>query len=110
MAICGLLILLTFSYRQTIFAIPAVGVPILLPETTLDNHAQVAGASLLIDYILTVVVSIASGVDQMASIFPLLFAYKVQISLLLILLITFVNLRGVKNLAASLLFPPICSC
>ncbi|MFN8442157.1 MAG: APC family permease [Caldilineaceae bacterium] len=97
-AICGLLIILTFSYRQTIFAYPSGGGAYIVSK---DNFgvlaAQVAGASLLIDYILTVAVSIASGVDQMASIFPILFAYKVQIGLLMILLITYVNLRGVKE-------------
>ncbi len=97
-AICGLLIILTFSYRQTIHAYPSGGGAYIVAR---DNFgplaAQIAGASLLIDYILTVAVSIASGVDQMASIFPILFAYKVQVALLLILLITYVNLRGVKE-------------
>ena len=97
-AICGLLIILTFSYRQTINAYPSGGGAYIVARDNFGQlAAQVAGASLLIDYILTVAVSIASGVDQMASIFPMLFAYKVQISLLLILLITFVNLRGVKE-------------
>jgi amino acid transporter len=54
---------------------------------------------------LTVAVSIASGVDQMASIFPILFAYKVQIALLLVLLITYVNLRGVKESGAVFAAP-----
>lgn len=97
-AICGLLIILTFSYRQTIFAYPSGGGAYIVARDNFGQlAAQIAGASLLVDYVLTVAVSIASGVDQMASIFPLLFAYKVQIALLLILLITYVNLRGVKE-------------
>src|SRR5215207_2179865 len=97
-AICCLLIILTFSYRQTIFAYPSGGGAYIVARDNLgEAAAQIAGAALLTDYILTVAVSVASGVDQMASIFPILFAYKVQIALLMVLLITFVNLRGVKE-------------
>lgn len=96
--ICCLLIILTFSYRQTIFAYPSGGGAYIVARDNLgEAAAQTAGAALLTDYILTVAVSIASGVDQMASIFPILFAYKVQIALLMILVITYVNLRGVKE-------------
>src|SRR5262245_12540474 len=104
--ICCLLIILTFSYRQTIFAYPSGGGAYIVARDNLgEGAAQVAGAALLTDYILTVAVSIASGVDQMASIFPVLFAYKVQIALLLVLFITFVNLRGVKESGAVFAAP-----
>ncbi len=97
-AIAVLLIVLTFSYRQTIFAYPNGGGAYVVSRDNLGEvAAQSAGAALLIDYVLTVAVSIASGVDQMASIFPVLFEYKVQLSLLLILFITLMNLRGVKE-------------
>ena len=97
-AIAVLLLILTFSYRQTIFAYPSGGGAYIVARDNLgEAPAQAAGAALLTDYILTVAVSIAAGVDQMASMFPVLFAYKVQIALLLILLITYVNLRGVKE-------------
>jgi amino acid transporter len=97
-AIACLLIIVTFSYRQTIFAYPGGGGAYIVARDNFgDTAAQVAGAALLIDYILTVAVSIAAGVDQVASAFPALFTYKVQIALLLILLITYVNLRGVKE-------------
>ena len=77
-AISGLLIILTFSYRQTIFAYPSGGGAYIVSRDNFGEYtAQVAGAALLIDYILTVAVSIASGVDQMASAFPILFEYKV---------------------------------
>lgn len=105
-AISMLLIILTFSYRQTIFAYPSGGGAYIVARDNLgEAPAQAAGAALLTDYILTVAVSIASGVDQVASMFPMLFAYKVQISLLLILLITFVNLRGVKESGAVFAAP-----
>lgn len=97
-AISVLLIILTFSYRQTIFAYPSGGGAYIVARDNFGvQAAQVAGASLLIDYTLTVAVSIASGVDQIASMFPVLFGFKVQIALLLILMITFVNLRGVRE-------------
>ncbi len=105
-AIALLLIVLTFSYQQTIFAYPSGGGAYIVARDNFgESAAQVAGAALLIDYILTVAVSIASGVDQFASAFPVIFAYKVQISLLLILLITYVNLRGVKESGAIFAVP-----
>jgi amino acid transporter len=97
-AISVLLIILTFSYRQTIFAYPSGGGAYVVARDNLgEKAAQVAGAALLIDYILTVAVSVSSGVDQIASIFPVLFGYKVQLALLLVLFITLMNLRGVKE-------------
>lgn len=97
-AISVLLIILTFSYRQTIFAYPSGGGAYVVARDNLgETAAQAAGAALLVDYVLTVAVSIASGVDQIASIFPVLFNFKVQIALLLILFITLMNLRGVKE-------------
>ncbi len=97
-AISALLIVLTFSYRQTIFAYPSGGGAYVVARDNLGEvAAQIAGAALLIDYILTVAVSVASGVDQIASIFPIMFGYKVQIALLLIMFITLMNLRGVKE-------------
>ncbi len=97
-AISLLLIILTFSYRQTIFAYPGGGGAYIVSRDNFgDVAAQVAGAALLIDYILTVAVSIASGVDQLASVFPVFFEFKVQLALLLVLLITFINLRGVRE-------------
>ena len=105
-AISVLLIILTISYRQTIFAYPSGGGAYIVARDNLgEAPAQTAGAALLTDYILTVAVSIAAGVDQIASMFPLLFAYKVPLALLLILLITYVNLRGVKESGAIFAVP-----
>ena len=59
--------------------------------------AQVAGAALLMDYILTVAVSISSGVAQMTSAFPFLFAHRVAIAVAFVVLVTIINLRGVKE-------------
>src|SRR5438309_1393759 len=60
-------------------------------------HAQAAGAALLTDYILTVSVSVASGVAQMDSAFPLLQPYRALISVVCIVFIMIINLRGVKE-------------
>ena len=105
-AISCLLIVLTFSYRQTIFAYPGGGGAYIVTRDNLGEiTAQAAGAALLVDYVLTVAVSIASGVDQIASVLPALFTYKVEISFLLILFITYVNLRGVKESGAIFAIP-----
>jgi len=67
-AIVALLVILTISYRQTIFAYPNGGGAYIVARDNLgEMPAQTAGASLLTDYILTVSVSISSGVDQVVS-------------------------------------------
>ena len=97
-AIAVLLVVLTLSYRQTIFAYPGGGGAYIVARDNLgEGPAQTAGAALLTDYILTVAVSIASGVAQITSAFPALRPYQVEIGLVLILFMTMVNLRGVKE-------------
>jgi amino acid transporter len=97
-AIVGLLVILTISYEQTIHAYPSGGGAYIVARDNLgDFAAQLAGAALLMDYILTVSVSIASGVAQLASAFPALFAHRVALSVLLVAFVMLVNLRGVKE-------------
>lgn len=97
-AISILLVIVTISYRQTIFAYPNGGGAYIVARDNLGEvPAQVAGAALLTDYILTVAVSISSGVAQITSAFPALLPYKVAIAVGVILLMTVVNLRGVKE-------------
>jgi amino acid transporter len=98
MVIIGLLIILTISYRQTIYAYPGGGGAYIVAHDNLgDGPALTAGAALLTDYILTVAVSVSSGVAQISSAVPSLFPFRVEIALGLIALITIVNLRGVKE-------------
>lgn len=98
LAISSLLIVLTISYRQTIFAYPSGGGAYIVARDNLgEGPAQAAGAALLTDYILTVSVSIASGVAQIASAFPVLDPWRVQLSVAAILLMMLVNLRGVRE-------------
>jgi amino acid transporter len=97
-AIAVLLVIVTISYRQTIFAYPKGGGAYIVARDNFGElPAQIAGAALLTDYILTVAVSISSGVAQITSAFPGLLAYKVEIAVAVILLMTLVNLRGVKE-------------
>jgi amino acid transporter len=97
-AIVALLAIVTLSYEQTIHAYPSGGGAYIVARDNLGElPAQIAGAALLMDYILTVAVSVSSGVAQVASAFPALFAHRVVLSAVLVLLVMFVNLRGVKE-------------
>src|SRR5579883_1334991 len=98
MAICLLLLILTISYRQTIFAYPSGGGAYIVARENLGTYPGLtAGAALLIDYILTVSVSVAAGVAAIDSAFPWLLKYRVTICLAVILVIMLMNLRGVKE-------------
>lgn len=93
-----LLVILTISYRQTIFAYPGGGGAYIVSRDNLgDFPALTAGSALLTDYILTVAVSISAGVAQITSAFPSLHPYRVEIALAMIAFITIINLRGVKE-------------
>ena len=95
-----LLAIVSFSYRQTIFAYPSGGGSYIVSRENLgEMPALVAGASLLVDYTLTVSVSIASGVAAIISIprFRSLAEHRVLVCLILVLLVTLANLRGVKE-------------
>jgi amino acid transporter len=101
-----LLTILTISYEQTIHAYPGGGGAYIVSRDNLGEiPAQVAGAALLTDYILTVAVSISSGVAQITSAFPMLFPYRVGIAVSLVLLVMLINLRGVKESGAIFAAP-----
>ncbi|MBI5876445.1 MAG: APC family permease [Chloroflexi bacterium] len=97
-AISLLLVILTLSYRQTIFAYPGGGGAYIVARDNLgEGAAQTAGAALMTDYILTVSVSVASGVAQLVSAFPELHSFRVELALVIIAFMTIMNLRGVKE-------------
>ena len=105
-AIGLLLVIVTISYRQTIFAYPNGGGAYIVARDNLGEvAAQVAGAALLTDYILTVAVSISSGVAQIVSAFPDLAPYRVVIAVSVIAFMTIVNLRGVRESGAIFAVP-----
>ena len=97
-AISILLIIVTVSYRQTIFAYPnGGGAYIVARENLGETAALVAGSALLTDYVLTVAVSISSGVAQIISAFPSLTDFRVPMAVGIIAFVTLMNLRGVRE-------------
>jgi amino acid transporter len=104
--IIGLLTILTISYEQTIHSYPNGGGAYIVARDNLGEiPALVAAASLLVDYILTVAVSISSGVAQITSAFPALYGWRVPIALALVSFMTVVNLRGVKESGRAFSIP-----
>ena len=105
-AIIILLAIVTISYEQTIHAYPGGGGAYIVSRDNLGEHAaQVAGAALLTDYILTVAVSISSGVAQITSAFPNLYPWRVPIALVLLGFMMVINLRGVKESGNAFALP-----
>ncbi len=105
-AIVALLAIVTISYEQTIHAYPGGGGAYIVARDNLGElAAQTAGAALLTDYILTVSVSISSGVAQLVSAYPELFSYRVVIAVAMVLFIMLVNLRGVKESGITFAIP-----
>ncbi|HSQ39151.1 MAG TPA: amino acid permease, partial [Anaerolineales bacterium] len=106
LAIVSLLAIVTISYEQTIHAYPGGGGAYIVARDNLGElPAQTAGAALLTDYILTVSVSISSGVAQIVSAYPDLFPYRVWIAVLAVLFIMLINLRGVKESGTAFAVP-----
>ncbi len=98
LAIALLLATVSFSYRQTVQAYPHGGGAYTVSKENLGTQAGlVAAAALLIDYVLTVAVSIAAGTAAITSAIPSLFPYRVEISLAFIALIMMINLRGIRE-------------
>lgn len=105
-AIVALMLIVTFSYEQTIHAYPGGGGAYIVARDNLGElPAQTAGAALLTDYILTVAVSISSGVAQIVSAFPYLHPYRVWIAVGLVGLVAVINLRGVKESGITFAIP-----
>lgn len=106
LCIVGLLLVVTFSYRQTIHSYPSGGGAYIVAKDNLGQKAGlVAAAALLIDYILTVSVSVAAGVAAITSVLPILDEHKVLLAVIAVILITIGNLRGVKE-SGHLFAPP----
>jgi len=105
----GVILLLTaliLSYRQIIFAYPHGGGAYVVSKNNLGvNPGLIAGGSLLVDYILTVAVSVSAGTDAITSAFPTLHKFNVEIAIVFVILITILNLRGVTESASILAYP-----
>ncbi len=101
-----LLVALILSYRQIIFAYPHGGGAYVVSKENLGKYpGLIAGGSLLVDYILTVAVSVSAGTDAITSAFPSLHPYNVPIAIIFVLFITTLNLRGVTESASFLAYP-----
>lgn len=98
LALVAVLVILIFSYRQTIKAYPSAGGAYIVTKDNLGLiPAQIAGVALLTDYILTVAVSVSAGVAALYSAVPALYPYRVPVALGFIAIICIGNLRGVKE-------------
>src|SRR5947207_2967369 len=96
--IVGLLVLVALSYRQTIFAYPGGGGSYTVAKDNLGTMpGLVAAAALLTDYILTVSVSISSGIAAITSAYPNLVPHAVAMCIAAVFVLMVVNLRGVRE-------------
>jgi amino acid transporter len=101
-----LLGIVVLSYRQTVRAYETSGGAYVVAKDNLGTlPSLVAAAALLVDYILTVAVSVAAGVFAITSVTPSLASHKVAISLAFVLLITLANLRGVREAGLTFALP-----
>src|SRR4051812_27779495 len=102
-----LLAIVITSYRQTIYAYPNGGGSYVVSRENLgDGASLVAGASVMVDYILTVAVSISAGVAAITSAFAGLRPYRIELCLAALLLMTLANLRGTKE-SGQIFSPPV---
>lgn len=105
-AIIALLAIVILSYRQTIRAYPRGGGSYLVARENLGIYpGLVAGGSLMIDYILTVAVSVSAGVDNIVSAVERLQPYSVDLCLGFVFLLMLANLRGVKESGTLFMIP-----
>jgi len=105
-AVVALLVVVVLSYRQLIKAYPSGGGDYEVARTNIGEKAGVVVASaLLVDYILTVAVSVASGVDNIISALPELDPWRIELAVGFVILIIVVNLRGVREASTAFAIP-----
>src|SRR3989442_13795983 len=101
-----LLVIVVASYRQTVYAYPQGGGAYFVAKENLGTtFGLVAAAALLVDYTLTVAVSVAAGVDAITSAFPRLLAPRGALGLVAVPVLPFGNLRGIRESGAAFLGP-----
>jgi amino acid transporter len=105
-AIVVLLVIVYFSYRQTIEAYPQGGGSYTVASENLGPHVGLlAAAALMIDYVLTAAVGISAGVGALVSALPRLQPHTLALCLLILVLLSFVNMRGVRDTGVAFLVP-----
>ncbi|MBN1661006.1 MAG: APC family permease [Anaerolineae bacterium] len=106
LAITALLLVVALSYFQTIHAYPSGGGSYVVARENLGTlPGLVAGAALLVGYLLTAAVSLTAGVEALASAFPFLWDHRVSASLILLAVVAFLNLRGVQETGTLMSIP-----
>src|SRR5512140_590217 len=106
LTIAGLLIIVALSYFQTIHGYPSGGGSYIVARANLGVvPGLVAGAALLVDYVLNAAVSLTAGIAAVASAFPVLWPYRVGLALALLLAITLINLRGLQETGTVMAVP-----
>ncbi|MFZ0325334.1 MAG: APC family permease [Actinomycetes bacterium] len=106
LAVSALLVIVVASYRQTVHAYPNGGGAYAVSRENLGSSAAlIAACALLVDYVLTVAVSIVAGIANLSSAFPWVGRHAVMISVLAVVLLTVMNLRGVKESGTAFAVP-----
>ena len=106
LAVVVLLVVVVVSYRQLIKAYPSGGGDYEVAHKNLGEKAGLVVASaLLVDYVMTVAVSVASGVDNIISALPGLDPFRVELAVFFVILLAAVNLRGVRESSKAFAFP-----
>lgn len=105
-AIAGLLTIVALSYFQTIHGYPSGGGSFIVARENLGTlPGLIAAAALLIDYVLAAAVSLTAGVAAIASAFPALWPHRVALALALLVVITLLNLRGLRETGTFMAIP-----
>jgi amino acid transporter len=105
-AVAVLLAVVVASYRQTCYAYPSGGGAYVVSKDNLGRNASLtAAAALLVDYVMTVAVSVVSGVVAITSAVTSLAPYAVHLSVGFVVLLALINLRGVKESGTAFAFP-----
>jgi amino acid transporter len=105
--VCLLLSVVIFSYRQTIYAYPSGGGSYVVSRENLGTGPSlVAGAALLLDYTLTVAVSISAGVAALTSAITVLRPHRIELCIVFLVIVTLANLRGTKE-SGRIFAPPV---
>jgi amino acid transporter len=105
-AIGSLLVVVAISYSQTLYAYPSGGGSYTVAKENLGaTPGLIAAGALLIDYVLTSAVSLTAGVAAIASAFPVLWPYRVTLALLILVVVTLANLRGVRESGTLMTVP-----
>lgn len=106
LAITGLLVIVALSYYQTIHAYPSGGGSYIVARENLGTlPGLVAGAALLIGYLLTAAVSLTAGVEALASAIPSLWDHRVALALMFLAIMTVANLRGLRETGTLMSVP-----